>query len=149
MPRNRAESQSLMWTLVPISPCSWTLQRASGVSKQDTYTKTAKKGLSAKEKANKGPQRYVPNLGHVQQKPLPRSKRCQVIVKKKKKRKLARRRTPLLLIARRILWLQSRNCLWRIATICWIVPLSTSTRIFKSPKAIGLAAGNMYAQNVH
>jgi hypothetical protein len=27
--------------------------------------------------------------------------------------------------------------------------LSTLTRIFEVPKAIGLAAGNMYAQNVH
>src|SRR6267142_235948 len=124
------------------------LESALGVSKQDTYTKTAKKGLSTKEKANRGPQKYDPNLGHEQQKPLPRSKKCQVIAKKRE-RKLARRRTPLLLIARRILWLQSRNCLWRIVTICWTVPLSTSTRIFKLPKAIGLATGNMYAQNVH
>src|SRR6267142_2213918 len=124
------------------------MESASGVSKQDTYTETAKKGLSTKEKANRGPQEYDPNLGHEQQKPLQRSKKCQVIARRRK-RKLARRRTPLLLIARRILWLQSRNCLWRIAMICWIVPLSTSTRIFEMPKAIGLAAGNMYAQNVH
>src|SRR6267142_5891684 len=117
------------------------LESASGVSKQDTYTETAKKGLSAKEKANRGPQKYDPNLGHEQQKPLPRSKKCQVTARRRE-RKLARRRTPLPLIARKILWLQSRNCLWRIVMICWIVLLSTSTRIFKSPQAISLAVGN-------
>jgi hypothetical protein len=33
--------------------------------------------------------------------------------------------------------------------ICWILWLSNLTRIFEMPNAIGLAAGNMYAQNVH
>jgi len=52
-------------------------------------------------------------------------------------------------IVRRISWLQSRSCLWRIAMNCWILWLLTLTRIFEMPKAISLAVGNMYVQNVH
>jgi hypothetical protein len=33
--------------------------------------------------------------------------------------------------------------------ICWILWLSTLTRIFEMPNAIGLAVGNIYVQNVH
>jgi hypothetical protein len=68
---------------------------------------------------------------------------------KKKKKKLARRKRLPPIRRRRILWLLSRRCQLRNVKICWMLLLSTLTRIFETPKAIGLAAGNMYAQNVH
>jgi len=118
-----------------------------GANNQDICTETARRDPNAKERANKGPQRHDPNPGHRQQKLQLQSKSCQAKVKKR--RRLTKKWMHLPLIARRILWLQSRSYLWKIATNCWILWLSTVTRIFEMPKAIGLAAGNMYAQNVH
>jgi len=61
-----------------------------------------KRGLNAKEKANKGLQRHNPSLGYEQQMPPHQSKKYQVVARRKKRR-LAKKQMPLLPIARRIL----------------------------------------------
>src|SRR6266850_2814961 len=123
------------------------LVNASVARTQDICIETVQRDPSARGRTSRRSQRHGPGLRHKWQIAQHQLKKYQVM--KRKKKKLARGRMPLLPIARRILWLQSRSCLWRIVMICWILWLSTLTRIFEMPKAIGLAAGNMYVQNVH
>src|SRR6267142_3795768 len=120
---------------------------ASVARTQDTCIETVQRDPSTRGRASRRSQRHGPGLGYERQIPQHQLKKYQVM--KRKKKKLERRQMPLLPIVRRISWLQSRSCLWRIMMICWILGLLTLTRIFEMPKAIGLAVGNMYAQNVH